>query len=734
MEQNYDSRKTRDSGCAADQEHTSEQQGGGYASNSALTAALGGETPPDPGLGGRMAARMAATFGPAFSALGGAPAMAGAGVVQMKPISEPDRVAPVAGSEASIRGALEKKSSVSLDDVSVHYNSPKPAEIGALAYARGTDVFMGPGQEKYLGHELTHVVQQKQGLVRSTGSVGGMPVNESPALEAAADHMQVSAAPMAAAAPVTGAQAVVQGVFIGADGKELSEKDLEGVISLMESSLDSHKTYTEGLVSSPNTSEKMKKNHAILANAYGKRRADLRKRYMKMAKDKKQHSITEEMSKEINAAQMSARKKKFSLQDADLKMTKNVAQYGSTEYGEQEWRKLPGQSNYRRGAQHTSKGYTDTESGFALKTEAMEGVHDIADYDPELADYSGLQGARMQNSSTFDLARQDSAAEGASQKDKDKLEARKKQFDDAASVAQNGAISLRKAKDDIGFSDLFSIMCGINQAARAGDVKYAEDAGGGKIRGRYAGTGQSIQGVGSGQLPEDVYRTFSTIAAQMNKIKQTKDRDLQKTQAIQLASFAYQMTVSEHIFEDGNGRSCRLLADTILQTFGLPPHSPMDEEMNISGTMGQKFDFDKGANVFLQGIQASDQAMKKDGKVPPAASAAPAAPQTMGEKTSDQTMAYRTTAVPEVFDPSVASDDEKLALLYKKIKNPSPDDSPEQISYRKKMFAELRAQQMKEQMEQPPSQQQSSTAQSSGQQAAPAQDKSKKKWWQFWKK
>ncbi|MEM7041075.1 MAG: DUF4157 domain-containing protein [Bacteroidota bacterium] len=36
----------------------------------------------------------------------------------------------------------------------------------AHAYDQGTDIHIGPGQEKHLPHEAWHVVQQKQGRVR----------------------------------------------------------------------------------------------------------------------------------------------------------------------------------------------------------------------------------------------------------------------------------------------------------------------------------------------------------------------------------------------------------------------------------------------------------------------------------------------------------------------------------------------------------------------------------------
>src|SRR5437588_11742204 len=51
------------------------------------------------------------------------------------------------GLPASLRSGIETLSGLSLNDVQVHYNSPKPAEVQALAYTQGgTDIHVGPGQ------------------------------------------------------------------------------------------------------------------------------------------------------------------------------------------------------------------------------------------------------------------------------------------------------------------------------------------------------------------------------------------------------------------------------------------------------------------------------------------------------------------------------------------------------------------------------------------------------------
>lgn len=86
---------------------------------------------------------------------------------------------------------FERRSGLSFDDVRVHYNSSKPAQLRALAYTRGTQVYIGPGHEGSLRHELGHVIQQKSGRVRPTRWIGGLPVNDQPEMERDADRIAV---------------------------------------------------------------------------------------------------------------------------------------------------------------------------------------------------------------------------------------------------------------------------------------------------------------------------------------------------------------------------------------------------------------------------------------------------------------------------------------------------------------------------------------------------------------
>jgi hypothetical protein len=93
----------------------------------------------------------------------------------------------------NLKSGMENLSGMNLDHVKVHYNSAKPAGVQAHAYAQGSDIHLGSGQEKHLPHELGHVVQQAQGRVKPTTSIGGMAVNDNTGLEKEADVMGAKA-------------------------------------------------------------------------------------------------------------------------------------------------------------------------------------------------------------------------------------------------------------------------------------------------------------------------------------------------------------------------------------------------------------------------------------------------------------------------------------------------------------------------------------------------------------
>lgn len=94
----------------------------------------------------------------------------------------------------NLKSGIENLSGYSMDDVKVHYNSSKPAQLQAHAYAQGTDIHLGTGQEKHLPHEAWHVVQQKQGRVKPTMQFKGkVNINDDAGLEREADVMGMKA-------------------------------------------------------------------------------------------------------------------------------------------------------------------------------------------------------------------------------------------------------------------------------------------------------------------------------------------------------------------------------------------------------------------------------------------------------------------------------------------------------------------------------------------------------------
>ena len=106
----------------------------------------------------------------------------------------------------NLKSGIENLSGYSMDDVKVHYNSAKPAQLQAHAYAQGTDIHLASGQEKHLPHEAWHVVQQKQGRVKPTlqmpkqsgdsataGKGPSIAINDDAGLEKEADIMGVKA-------------------------------------------------------------------------------------------------------------------------------------------------------------------------------------------------------------------------------------------------------------------------------------------------------------------------------------------------------------------------------------------------------------------------------------------------------------------------------------------------------------------------------------------------------------
>jgi hypothetical protein len=91
--------------------------------------------------------------------------------------------------------AMSAAFGVDMSPVRVVRDSGLPVGLGAQAVARGTEVHMAPGapgrgtdgERRLLAHELAHVVQQSEGRVRPTASVGDLEVSTDRGLEQDAD-------------------------------------------------------------------------------------------------------------------------------------------------------------------------------------------------------------------------------------------------------------------------------------------------------------------------------------------------------------------------------------------------------------------------------------------------------------------------------------------------------------------------------------------------------------------
>ena len=118
--------------------------------------------------------------------------------VQRKSRSTPYQLKLDHDTQAHMEGTL----GADFSDVRIHAESDHATEVGALAYTQGSDIHFAPGQyqpdtasgRELIGHELTHVVQQREGRVQPTGTVAGQPLNDSASLEREADEMGAKAA------------------------------------------------------------------------------------------------------------------------------------------------------------------------------------------------------------------------------------------------------------------------------------------------------------------------------------------------------------------------------------------------------------------------------------------------------------------------------------------------------------------------------------------------------------
>ena len=108
---------------------------------------------------------------------------------------KPQQAVNQTGLPDALKSQVEASSGLSLDDVRVHHDSDKPAELHAQAYTQGAEIHVAPGAGEHLAHEAWHVVQQKQGRVSPTTDIRDAPVNDEVGLEQEAESFAAGKLP-----------------------------------------------------------------------------------------------------------------------------------------------------------------------------------------------------------------------------------------------------------------------------------------------------------------------------------------------------------------------------------------------------------------------------------------------------------------------------------------------------------------------------------------------------------
>jgi hypothetical protein len=136
-----------------------------------------------------------------------------------------------------LKSGMENISGHSMDDVKVHRNSAQPAQLNAHAFAQGTEIHLGSGQEKHLAHELGHVVQQKEGRVKATKQLKGkFQINDDSGLEKEADVLGNAAMQFkqtqTSSSPQLEGKNVNQTFQLSAENQEMKENSAERATSV----------------------------------------------------------------------------------------------------------------------------------------------------------------------------------------------------------------------------------------------------------------------------------------------------------------------------------------------------------------------------------------------------------------------------------------------------------------------------------------------------------------------
>jgi hypothetical protein len=113
--------------------------------------------------------------------------------VQQKQLQQPSNHNKEGNLPDDVQEKMERTFNADFSDVKVYENSQSAENLGAVAYTQGNEIHFSSGYQpyssngqEYLGHELSHVLQQRQDLVKETHVEDGHSVSDDAALEAQA--------------------------------------------------------------------------------------------------------------------------------------------------------------------------------------------------------------------------------------------------------------------------------------------------------------------------------------------------------------------------------------------------------------------------------------------------------------------------------------------------------------------------------------------------------------------
>ncbi|WP_051312902.1 eCIS core domain-containing protein [Sporocytophaga myxococcoides] len=126
-----------------------------------------------------------------------------------------------------VQRKMESSFGEDFSDVNIHTNSSQSIDLNAHAFAKGSDIHFAPGMfnpesqkgQELLGHELTHVLQQREGRVQPTVQKKGVNINDDEGLEKEADEMGEKAA---------------KGYLVGSAGSSTEDNSISGTIQKSE--------------------------------------------------------------------------------------------------------------------------------------------------------------------------------------------------------------------------------------------------------------------------------------------------------------------------------------------------------------------------------------------------------------------------------------------------------------------------------------------------------------------